>query len=252
MDIDTILLESVENGDLNAVRQCVESVADINAVNKDDETALMIASKKGYLEIVKYLVENDFEVNTRALFGNETALILASKCGHLEIVDFLISKGADKNTQDYSGFTALMWASARGYFKIVQCLVECGADANIINRDRDGWTALEMSKTDEIWEYLSQITNNIDKNHALINFAINGNLEKFKYFVEQGANINATSSCGCTSLMLASKYRHLDILKYLVDNGADMNIRDRYGKTALHYSRADEIREFLIYNGARE
>lgn len=135
MDIDTRLLESVANGDLNAVRQCVESVADINAVNNDDETALMIASKKGYLEIVKYLVENDFEVNARVMFGNETALILASQCGHLEIVKFLISKGADKNTQDYSGFTALMWASVRGYFQIVQCLVECGVDANIINRD---------------------------------------------------------------------------------------------------------------------
>lgn len=250
MDIDIKLLESVANGDLSAVRQCVESVADINAVNKDDETALMIASKMGYLEIVKYLVENDFEVNARVLFGDETALILASQYGHLEIVEFLISKGADKNIQDYSGFTALMWASVRGYFEIVQCLVRYGANANIINRD--SWTALEMSKTDEIWEYLSSITDNINKNHALINFAINGNLEKFKYFLEQGANINATSSCGCTSLMLASKYRYLDILKYLVDNGVDMNIRDRYGKTALNYSRADEIREFLIRNGARE
>lgn len=248
MDIDTRLLESVTSGDLNAVKQCVESIADINAVNKDDETALMVASKMGYLEIVKYLVDNDFEVNARVTFGNETALILASQYGHLEIVNFLISRGAEKNAQDYFGFTALMWASVRGYFKIVQCLVECGANANIINRD--GWSALEMSKTDEIWEYLSQTTDNINNNHALINFAINGNLEKIKYFLEQGANINATSSCGCTSLMLASKYRYLDILKYLVESGADINIRDRYGKTALNYSRADEIREFLKHNGA--
>ena len=242
-DWDKRLLESAKNGDLDSVKECLDNVADINATNKRDETALMIASKEGHFDIVEYLVENYGNIDNRVDFGNETPLIFASQNNHLEIVEFLISKCADMNVQDYSGFTALMWASVMGYFDIVKILVENGASVNLTNRD--GWSALEMSKNDEIWEYLKPKTANLNKNHALINFANHGNLEKVKYFLEQGANKNAITSKGYTALMFASKYGHLEVVKFLVENRANVNIKNNFGKIALDYAKTDEIKQIL-------
>ncbi|VEB35394.1 Ankyrin repeats (3 copies) [Legionella sainthelensi] len=42
-----------------------------------------------------------------------------------------------------------------------------------------------------------------------------GNLDKIKEMVEQGSNVNATNSAGCTALMLAGNIGRLDIVEYL-------------------------------------
>ena len=54
----------------------------------------MLASEKGHLEMVKYLVENGAEVNVTDEL-NRTALILASANGHLEIVRYLTKNSDD-------------------------------------------------------------------------------------------------------------------------------------------------------------
>ncbi|HBE39691.1 MAG TPA: hypothetical protein DDW27_00500 [Bacteroidales bacterium] len=63
-------------------------------------------------------------------------------------------------------------------------------------------------------------------------------------------------------LLLAAKYRDLEIIKLLLDFKADPNSRDMFGKTALHvmglavavpyqYKNAPEIAKLLISKGAR-
>ena len=52
----------------------VENGADVDAKNKENDTALICASEKGHYEVVKYLVENGADVNAKGRW-NETALI---------------------------------------------------------------------------------------------------------------------------------------------------------------------------------
>ena len=113
------LIEAVKNNDINRVNSILNNgKANINAKDRDGWTALIWASCKGDLEIVKLLVES----------------------------------GADIDAKDNDGWTALMRASWRGYLEIVQYLVEIGADINIKNKD--GKTALDLSDTEEIKEVL--------------------------------------------------------------------------------------------------
>jgi len=57
MDLNEVLLDAAEEGNLLVLKTALEKGADINAKSEDGRTALMIASEKGYTNIVKYLVE---------------------------------------------------------------------------------------------------------------------------------------------------------------------------------------------------
>ena len=111
------LIEAAKNNDTNRINSILnKGKVDINAKNKDGETALMLASSEGHLEMVKLLVENG------ANYTN--ALRLASREGHLEVVKYLIEKGADVNAKDNEGKTALDLADTE---EIEEVLRKAGA-----------------------------------------------------------------------------------------------------------------------------
>jgi len=76
------LIDQASRDNLKAVRDLIGTGANVDAQDEKKRTALMLASKKGYLEIVKNLVTAGAALN---LQGNEmfyrenTALIYACK-----------------------------------------------------------------------------------------------------------------------------------------------------------------------------
>ncbi|WP_319560307.1 ankyrin repeat domain-containing protein [Marispirochaeta sp.] len=50
-----------------------------------------------------------------------------------------------------------------------------------------------------------------------------GNLDDVKYFIENGADINALFSNGFSPLYIAVQLEHNDVVQYLLDNGAIIN-----------------------------
>ena len=50
-----------------------------------------------------------------------------------------------------------------------------------------------------------------------------GHLEKVKFLVEHGADINAKDNESKTSIMLASEKGYLAMVKYLFEKGADLS-----------------------------
>ena len=111
----------------------IQQGADVNIKNKDGNTALIIASEKGSLDLVNILLEGGADVQQKDGRG-WTALMWASSCRNKEIVEMLISKGADINAKSQEGNTALMFASKRGENEIAKMLLEGGADVNVQNK----------------------------------------------------------------------------------------------------------------------
>lgn len=62
-------------------------------------TALIVAVKGGYTEVVKELLKRNPNVNMMDKDGN-TALAIAAKEGHIEIVQDLLDAGSYVNIQD--------------------------------------------------------------------------------------------------------------------------------------------------------
>ena len=75
------IIDAVIDNDLPKVKELIASGADMNLQNKCGETALILATKEGYFNIVKELVEAGADVNLKDDYGM-TALILSrwSKC----------------------------------------------------------------------------------------------------------------------------------------------------------------------------
>ena len=80
---------------------------------------LMIAAVHGQLDTLKYLMDNQADINTKYVEG-ETVLIGAVCCEKLEIVDYVIEKGANIHDTNDAGNTALHQAAYWGYLNIVK------------------------------------------------------------------------------------------------------------------------------------
>jgi ankyrin repeat protein len=100
-------------------------------VKKDDPQlltigeALQMASRQGFLEVVKVLVEAGAPMNSKSDEG-WTPLTWAAKGGHDTVIEYLISQKVDVNVGDKDGYTALDWAKNEGYPKVVDMLKKAG------------------------------------------------------------------------------------------------------------------------------
>lgn len=92
--------------------------ANINATNKQRQTALMYACSSQDSEFVEELLKYDRNINACDI-RKQTALMYATKANKPDIVKLLIDKGADTMLTDYSNLTAKGIASVKGYEKIL-------------------------------------------------------------------------------------------------------------------------------------
>ena len=128
------------------------------------EKRFLKAAEDGDFKKIKSII--DKEVNIKSLIEtkdkeNNTALILASKFGYIEVVKILIENGADVNAKNNDNSTALIEAAISGNYETVKLLIENEADINIKNND--GKTALDFAEENDYKNIIELLKNSIDK-----------------------------------------------------------------------------------------
>ncbi|KAG6971514.1 hypothetical protein JG688_00004419, partial [Phytophthora aleatoria] len=89
--------------------------------------ALVAAAGDGDVDTVKNLIDTGSDVNSVDAHSL-TPLLSASRHGHTQMVQFLVGKGAYINKSDQEGDTPLIIAAIEGHVEIVQFLLEIGDD----------------------------------------------------------------------------------------------------------------------------
>ncbi len=136
-------------GYFDIVKYLIERGADVNIDDDINCTPLHLASRWGRLDCAKYLVEHGADVNIMGgIEKNLTPLHSASVGGHLDIVQYLIEQGADINRGGVERIMPLHFASSIGHLGVVKYLIERGADVGI--KDKDGKTAYDRAENDEV------------------------------------------------------------------------------------------------------
>ena len=89
----------------------------------------------------------------------------------------------------------------------------------------------------------AQIQNPPVDPQALNDAALNGELERVKELIGQGADPNSIDQDGRTALMFASFNGHTETVRLLLDEGAEVGTRDAMGRTALLYASTGPFAE---------
>lgn len=129
---NTALILASYYGDIEIVKLLLDAGANPNLFDEEQKTALSHAADKGYLEIVKLLINAHAAIDTQNENGH-TPLMFAARAGHAAIVEFLIRNHAQINMRDNEGNTALHLAIKEGHPHVVKLLLNAGALTTIPN-----------------------------------------------------------------------------------------------------------------------
>ncbi|GLG93607.1 Ankyrin repeat and KH domain-containing protein mask [Gryllus bimaculatus] len=146
---NTALHYAVSSGNFDVVSILLDSkVCNVNKRNAAGYTCVMLATLvKLRCETHKQIIRRMFhlaDVNIKAKPHGQTALMLATSHGSLEMVEMLTEAGADMNIQDADGSTALMCAADHGFIDIVKHII-AQPDCDVTLTDSDGCTALNIA-----------------------------------------------------------------------------------------------------------
>lgn len=104
-----------------------------------DESALMMASLRGHLDLVRKLIDRGADVNKPGW----APLHYAATNGHLKVMQLLLENHAFIDAQSPNGTTPLMMAAFYGSPEAVKLLLEAGADTAMKNEL--GLTAVDFA-----------------------------------------------------------------------------------------------------------
>ena len=143
MDINghTALVHASARGHVGILRLLLAAGADMNMWDLNGDTTLLVATYEGQTEVVRLLLEAGVDMNMRGYCG-ATALIEACELGHIPIVRALLSAGANVDLQNYYGLTALLVASYKGHVEITRSLLEARAAKHVRDEHGEGKPAV--------------------------------------------------------------------------------------------------------------
>jgi ankyrin repeat protein len=142
----SLLTEAAYERNVGILELLLERGADVNIdTDADGNSALHLAAYYGHEEMVSTLLSSGADVYRRNPSG-DTALLNASERGHVAVVRLLVRSmgGCGLNEQDRYERTALWWACYGGYADVVRALLLAGADHTIA--DHDGWTPQHIAQ----------------------------------------------------------------------------------------------------------
>ncbi|KAG4441578.1 hypothetical protein IFR05_002963 [Cadophora sp. M221] len=148
----TPLHRAIQLGDDTLASLFADKTTDINATDRNGETAFFVATVRGNATIIHLLAEKGACIDAPDSRG-QTALHVATKYRYgtrvrwtqptQETVLVLLNLGANVNTKNPAGETPLHAAASNGRYAVSEMLVSAGSDISI--RDDSGNTALEAA-----------------------------------------------------------------------------------------------------------
>jgi len=249
----TPLMYAARQGAMDATRALVTGGADLNAVNPDGATAVVLAIINAHYDLAAALLDAGANPNPQDVVGMSAlyaAIDMQTLSWHqgrpepkpsgelrpLDVVAKLLEKGANPNAalkkpllqRQHTigdpvlgeGTTPFIRAARFGDLKSMRLLLQHGANPFLTQKNLS--TAIMIAAalgTDRATEEFS-----MDKGTA------EGAIEAIKLCLEQGVDIDAFNINGDTALHRATAE---PIIRFLVAAGADTSVRNKLGKTPL-------------------
>jgi ankyrin repeat protein len=213
---------------------------------------LMEAVDAGNPDLVRQLLAQGNDVNIQGAHG-ETPLVRSLLSEDPRICTILLENGADPNIVTINGYSPLIFACLQNNFEFVRTLLRY--HANVGQRTQEGWTPLLVAATNpaifydnmdhRFFRQLIEIVYKYSRYHPDYN-----PVRTVSLLLGAGADPNESNMFGTTPLMAAASMGNYEILKELMAEKTAVDLIDTEGKTALMYAviaTMEELIESLIH-----
>ncbi len=217
LKINQAIFLAVRNSSNEMISFLAAHHGDVNGINDEGLTPLMIACRALDAAMVRSLLANG--ANPSLIIGGSTALLSVIDCPRTwyingkdvsgnsaivahqiqlkqnEIIPVLLNHGAQPNIKNRKGFTALMEAVKNGYNNVITLLLSAGADSQ--STDCEGNTAL----------HLACIVGNATAVNILLSFGVQSLNTTNRFgdtplrLIERNASLSATSKSQLAALL---------------------------------------------------
>lgn len=213
----------------------------------DGQTPLHVASSKGMLESINFLISHNADINFRNDEGN-TPLHEAVYCEKIKAVHLLLLHNARINIKNNKYRTPLYLAFEHFDPFIIETLINHGAIVNV--RDKHGNTPLHAMLFNHgnyyvCEKYILKYIETLIKHNIDINSKNNNRNTPLYEFVKALSRIDCLND---------HKQFILDVIEFLINKGADLDIKNESGKTVLdlisQYEHLNFINSIICKNSA--
>ena len=257
----------ITKGHQNLIWPLLQHGVDIDMLDRNDGTALYLASKQKNYGAVKMLLGYGANVNAVSRKGY-TPLHHAAMNGDETLVGLIISAKPDYEVNSlhahhHNGFlregTALHYAVARGHVGTVKLLLAGGACADSVKTFRE--TPLHLATKAghlDIAKLLlaggASVDSSTKSSETPLHFAAEGRHEDIaRLLLASGAGVDSLTSGEKTPLHCAALVGHESIARLLLASGAGVDSLTRRGETPLHFAAEnghENVARLLLAGGA--
>ncbi|MNB83953.1 Ankyrin repeats (3 copies) [compost metagenome] len=197
-ELVTEFLLAAEQGNLDALKACLEKGVDINATNRQKRTAIITASLKKHYPCVEFLISAgaDIDQQDQTCFN---PFLISCLTNDLTLLRIILPANPDLDRLSRFGGVGITPASEKGHVEIVRELLT-HTDINVNHTNFVGWTPLLEA--------------------IVLNDGGPKQQEIVKLLLDHGANPHMTDKYGKTPLELARKKGYHAIAELLLAAGA--------------------------------
>ena len=221
--------------DVTEARRLITLGADVNAKDETQQSAYLIATSEGYLDLLRLTLAHGAKVDDKDSW-NGTGLIRAAERGHALVVGELLRAGIARDHINRIGYQAIHEAVWLGddtpeYATTVRVLAAGGVELDRRAPSAE-LTPLEMARqightgAAGILETITSAARPADPDAALLQAAEVGDANAVAIALRAGANIEARDAHDRTALLLAATYDRVPVANVLVAMGANPNALD--------------------------
>ena len=227
--LDEDLRAAAWENDVAQARQLIALGADVNAKDETQQSAYLIATSEGYLELLRLTLAHGARVDDKDSWDG-TGLIRAAERGHADVVGELLRAGIDRDHVNRIGYQAIheavfLGADTPAYATTVRVLAAGGVELDRRSPSAK-LTPLEMARErgyaglEGILETLTTAPRPTDPDAALLGAARAGDADAVAVALRAGADIDTRGEQGRTALQLAAGRDHAAVENLLRAMGA--------------------------------
>lgn len=227
--MDGQLRDAAWKNDVQTAAALIERGADVNAKDSTVQSAHLITTSEGYLELLRLTLRSGAKVDDKDSWIG-TGLIRAAERGHAAVVGQLLQAGIDRDHVNRIGYQAVheaVWfaENTTPYVDTLRVLVAGGVALDRPSQT-EGLTPLQMArkrdypKLEAVLRKATTAGRVSDPSAALLAAAGDGDADQVAMALRAGSQVDARDENGRTVLTLAQAASHTDVVTLLVAMGA--------------------------------